>query len=133
MSDHVYRDSCDVPLLKQAAIFGPNGAGKSNLVKAMEFIRTFALDKDFANKIEVDKYIYLLKDNIHNDPIYLAIEFVHQKHIYFYEIEIGVNGTVKEGLYESQPKEEKLDLIYERNNKRVTFVRDIDQAIMGYH
>ena len=131
MSDHVYRDSCDVPLLKQAAIFGPNGAGKSNLVKAMEFIRTFALDKDFANKIEVDKYFYLLKDNIHNDPIYLAIEFVHHKHIYFYEIEIGVNGTVKEGLYESQPKEEKLDLIYERNNKRVTFARDIDQAIMG--
>lgn len=131
MSDHVYRDSSDVPLLKQAAIFGPNGAGKSNLVKAIEFIRTFALDKDFANKIEVDKYFYLLKDNVHNEPIYLAIEFEHHQHIYFYEIEIGVNGTVKEGLYESKPKEEKLDLIYERNDKGMTFAQDVDQAIMG--
>ena len=30
----------------QTAIYGQNGAGKSNLVKALEFMRAFALDKN---------------------------------------------------------------------------------------
>lgn len=37
LAGHVYTDLCEVPLLKQAAIYGSNGAGKSNVVKAMEF------------------------------------------------------------------------------------------------
>lgn len=47
MSDHVYTNADDVPVLKQAAVYGSNGAGKSNLVKALEFIQAFACDKDF--------------------------------------------------------------------------------------
>ena len=64
MANHIYTDLYDVPVLKQAAIYGQNGAGKSNLVKAMEFIRAFALGKDFIKNIEIDKYFYLLKNNV---------------------------------------------------------------------
>ncbi len=130
MPNHVYTDLCDVPLLKQAAVYGQNGAGKSNLVKAMEFIRAFALDKDFVKHIEIAKYFYLLKDNVEKAPISLSVEFEYNKRFYFYEIEIGTKNVVKEGLYESFPKEGKLDLIYERKNREVTFAKEVDSTIV---
>ena len=130
MADHIYTDLCDVAVLKQAAIYGQNGAGKSNLVKALEFIRAFALDKNFIKSIELDKYFYLLKDNASNDPISLSLEFEQNKKFYFYEIEIGPKQVVKEGLYESFPKESKLDLVYERKGREVTFAKDVDSTIM---
>lgn len=130
MADHIYTDLCDVPVLKQAAIYGQNGAGKSNLVKALEFIRAFALDKDFIKSIEIDKFFYLLKDNASNAPISLSLEFEQNKRFFFYEIEIGPKQVVKEGLYESFPKESKLDLVYERKEREVTFAKDVDSTIM---
>lgn len=130
MANHVYTDLCDVPLLKQAAIYGQNGAGKSNLVKALEFIRAFALDKDFAKNVEIDKFFYLLKDNANNAPISLSVEFEYNKRFFFYEIGIGRKNVVKEGLYESFPKEERLDLIYERKSREVTFAKEVDDTIM---
>ena len=130
MADHIYTDLCDVPVLKQAAVYGQNGAGKSNLVKALEFIRAFALDKNFIKSIEIDKYFYLLKDNASNDPISLSLEFEQNKKFFFYEIEIGPKQVVKEGLYESFPKESKLDLVYERKGREVTFAKDVDSTIM---
>ena len=116
LANHVYTDLCNVPVLKQAAIYGQNGAGKSNLVKAFEFMRAFALNKDFVKNIEIDKFFYLLKDSASKAPISLSIEFEHNKRFFFYEIEIGVKNVVKEGLYESLPNEGRLDFIYERKD-----------------
>ena len=130
IADHIYTDLCDVPVLKQAAIYGQNGAGKSNLVKALEFMRAFALDKDFIKSIEIDKFFYLLKDNASNAPISLSLEFEQNKRFFFYEIEIGPKQVVKEGLYESFPKESRLDLVYERKEREVTFAKDVDSTIM---
>ena len=130
MADHIYTDLCDVPVLKQTAIYGQNGAGKSNLVKALEFMRAFALDKDFIKSIEIDKFFYLLKDNASNAPISLSLEFEQNKRFFFYEIEIGPKQVVKEGLYESFPKESRLDLVYERKEREVTFAKDVDSTIM---
>ena len=130
MADHIYTDLCDVPVLKQTAIYGQNGAGKSNLVKALEFMRAFALDKDFIKSIEIDKFFYLLKDNASNDPISLSLEFEQNKRFFFYEIEIGPKQVVKEGLYESFPKESRLDLVYERKEREVTFAKTVDSTIM---
>lgn len=130
IANHIYTDLYDVPVLKQAAIYGQNGAGKSNLVKAMEFIRAFALDKDFIKNIEIDKYFYLLKNSVNSEPISLSVEFEYNKHFFFYEIEIEAKKVAKEGLYESFPKEQKFDLIYERKNSEVTFAKDVDSTIM---
>lgn len=131
LSDHIYTEQCDVPLLKQAAIFGSNAAGKSNLVKALEFIRSFALDKNFAKNIELDQFFYLLKTDAGKEPISLAIEFEQQKRFFFYEIELTETFVVKENLYESLPKEGELDLIYERKKNRVDFIKDVDDAIVN--
>ncbi len=129
LAGHVYTDLCDVPLLKQAAIYGPNGAGKSNVVKAMEFLRAFALDKDFAKNLELGKFFYLLKKDAGKEPISLAVEFEIQQHFFFYEVELTETFVAKEGLYESFPKEGKLDLIYERKQEEVEFAQAADEAI----
>ena len=47
MADHIYTDLCDVPVLKQAAIYEQNRAHKSNLEQALDFMLYFALVKDF--------------------------------------------------------------------------------------
>ena len=130
LANHVYTDLCNVPVLKQAAIYGQNGAGKSNLGKAFEFMRAFALNKDFVKNIEIDKFFYLLKDSASKAPISLSIEFEHNKRFFFYEIEIGVKNVVKEGLYESLPNEGRLDFIYERKDMEVTFAKEVDPTIM---
>lgn len=129
LANHVYTHLCDVPLLKQAAIYGQNGAGKSNIVKALEFLRAFALNKNFAQSVELAKFFYLLKADACKNPISLAIEFEYQKQFFFYEIELAEEFVSKEGLYESFPKEGKLDLIYERKNYDVTFANTPDEAI----
>lgn len=131
LSSHIYTKS-DVPVLKQAAIYGSNGAGKSNLVKALEFLRAFALDKDFAKNIELNKFCYLLKPEAGSEPISLALEFEIQSRFFFYEIEITNKYVAKEGLYESFPKESRLDLIYERKKQNVGFAPNVkvDDAIM---
>ena len=129
LAGHVYTDLCDVPLLKQAAIYGSNGAGKSNVVKAMEFLRAFALNKDFAKNLELGKFFYLLKKDAGKEPISLAVEFEIQQHFFFYEVELTETFVAKEGLYESFPKEGKLDLIYERKQEEVEFAQAADDAI----
>lgn len=130
LPNHVYTQQCDIPLLKQAAIYGSNGAGKSNLVKALEFLRAFALDKDFAKNIEIGKFFYLLKENTTKEPISLSVEFEQQKRFFFYEIELTEKYVAKEGLYESFPKEGKLDLIFERKKYSVEFSQKTEETIL---
>lgn len=132
LGSHVYFGHGDVPVLKQAAIYGANGAGKSNLVKALEFIRAFALDKDFAKNIELDKFCYLLKDNTNQESISLAIEFEHQKRYFLYEIEISERKIDRECLSETFPTEGRVDLIYERKGYNIVFAGNagVDDVIV---
>lgn len=43
-----------LPLLKMAAIYGPNGSGKSNLVKGLNFLRQFAVQKDYIEMLKAE-------------------------------------------------------------------------------
>lgn len=119
LSGHISLAAGSLPILKMAAIYGSNGAGKSNLVKALEFIRAFALDKDFIKNIELQKFFYLLKQDATKDPIYLAIEFENQNRFFFYEVEISQKSVEKEGLYETFPLEGKMERIFERKKLNV--------------
>lgn len=130
LTDHVYTNICDVALLKQAAIYGANGAGKSNIVKGLEFLRAFALEKDFAKNLELNKYFYRLRKNAGKTPIALAVEFEIQGRLFFYELALTTMEVTKEGLYETFPKEGKLSLIYERQKSAVEFKQKVDNAIV---
>lgn len=130
LSEHIYTKSHDIPILKQAAIYGANATGKSNLVKALEFLRTFVLDKDFIKNIELENFRYLLKENNDKRPISISIEFEYQKKFFFYEIEI-TEKKIEENLYESLPIEGRLDVIYKRKGSKIEFSKGLklDDAI----
>lgn len=132
LSNHISMAADELPVLKMAAIYGSNGAGKSNLVKALEFIRAFALDKSFVSKIELDKFFFLLKEDSTKDPIYFGVEFEQQRKFFFYEAEISKKAIVRECLQETFPIEGKVELIYERKKSSVSFAEGVvvDEAIV---
>lgn len=125
LSNHISMVADKLPVLKMAAIYGSNGAGKSNLVKALEFIRAFALNKDFIKNIELQKFFFLLKEDAMKEPIYLAIEFETQNKFYFYEIEISRKAIEKESLYETFPLDGKMECIFERKKLNVELAPDV--------
>lgn len=127
LSNHIYKQH-SVPLLKQAAIYGPNAGGKSNLVKALEFLRAFVINKDFLKNLEIEKFYYLLKNDAKKEPISLSIEFFAQKQrkYLFYEIEVTTESIKKECLYESVPEKGELNLVYKRELKEVNFSKEVD-------
>ena len=125
LSNHISMVADKLPVLKMAAIYGSNGAGKSNLVKALEFIRAFALNKDFIKNIELQKFFFLLKEDAMKEPIYLAIEFETQNKFYFYEIEISRKAIEKERLYKTFPLDGKMERIFERKKLNVELAPNV--------
>jgi AAA15 family ATPase/GTPase len=131
LASHVYTAERDVPVLKQAAIFGQNGSGKSNMVKGLEFIKTFALNRDFLKSIDLDQFFFNLKPKTDETPLSLAIEFEHEHKYFFYEIELQTSGVVREALHETHPLQNDSALIFERAQSQVTFAPEanIEPAI----
>lgn len=125
LSNHILKAAEKLPILKMAAIYGSNGAGKSNLVKALEFIRAFSLDKNFLKNIEIQKFFYLLKEDAMQEPMYLAIEFESQNKFFFYEIEISSTAIVRECLSETFPLEGGIKRIFERKKLNVEFAQGV--------
>ena len=125
LSHHIQSAAGKLPVLKMAAIYGSNGAGKSNLVKALEFIRAFALDKNFIRNIELQKFFYLLKEDAMKDPMYLAIEFESQNRFFFYEIELSQTSVARECLSETFPQEGRMERIFERKGKKVELAEGV--------
>lgn len=132
LASHIYMVN-NIPVLKQSVIYGPNGAGKSNVVKAMEFIKAFALDKNFLQNIEVEKFFYRLKTDFDKSPISLLIEFENNKKYFIFSIEIGSKEIKQEMLCESFPHEGKVHVIYNREGNKIEFAEGVkmDEAIMN--
>lgn len=125
LPSHVYTANRDVPVLKQAAIFGQNGSGKSNMVKGLEFLKAFVLNRDFLKNIDLTQFFFNLKPRNEEEPLYLALEFEIEKHYFFYEIEIVKSGVKREMLSETFPLQEKAVLIFERKASKVEFAEDV--------
>lgn len=132
LQNHIYTSLCDIPVLKQAAVFGPNGSGKSNLVKALEFVRAFVIDKNFISKIDLQKFFYLLKEDAMEEPLCIAIEFEFKKQFFFYEIEIAKKHITKECLWETFPLKGMMEIVFERKKNNIRFAEsaDVDGAIV---
>lgn len=132
LQNHIMYAAGKLPVLKMAAIYGSNGSGKSNLVKALEFIRAFAVDKDFIRRIELQKFFYLLKEDAMKEPMYLSVEFEHQNRFFFYEMELSQKAVEMECLYETFPLDGKIETIYKRKRQSVSFADgvSVDEAIV---
>lgn len=131
LPSHVYTADREIPVLKQAAIFGQNGSGKSNMVKGLEFIRTFVLNRDFLKNIDLNQFFFNLKPREEDEPLYLAVEFEMEGQYFFYEIEILKSGVKRESLHETHPLQGAQSLIFERQESHVTFADEVavDEAI----
>src|SRR5690554_2171207 len=126
---HVYSEMV-VPVLKQSVIYGANGSGKSNLLKAVEFIRHFALDKDFVNQevIRRNKHRLLAAEN--TQPIKLGIEFKGKSHYYKYKFELKVAKVVEE-LYVSGLGTEDDELIFSRTGSAIEMSKGVSDEIIS--
>lgn len=125
---HIDR-STKVPILKQAAIFGQNGAGKSNLVKALEFMKEFALNKNFLKNIEIDKFLYRLKPEFQSSCLSIIVEFEHKGHFFVYDVKVGMDGIRQEKLSESFPLKGECKMIYHRNGNGISFSDEIKKQM----
>lgn len=128
-SKHVYQDYA-VSVLKQAAIYGSNGAGKSNLIKSLSFIKSFVLDKDFLDKIDVGKYSYALVPEPNDSPIEIVMEYIaDNREAYIYKIAISKKGVEEESLFVSHLGKSKNELIYKRTLRDIYFTFEIPKDI----
>lgn len=131
MWDHVYDG--EIPLLKMAAIYGPNGAGKSNLIKGLAFLRDFAVNKDFINRLretgDFSRYFFSLKEK--QEPINILIEFSSTGTFFIYSIELSKSGIEKECLYESGLGKKENDVIFERRKSDIKFGAKGSNVIMS--
>lgn len=134
--DHIYVNH-EVPLLKQAAIYGANGSGKSNLIKAIDFMKQFATNKDALSHKYPYHSAFRLKGNaIKEDPLSFAIEFSHTGIYFIYTFEVSSLGNVlDEKLYLSGVGKKENQLIYSRGigelETPTKLNKDVEKAIMN--
>jgi len=85
-------------LLKSAVVYGANASGKSNLVRAMRFMRDFALNssKD-EGKIKVTNF--KLSSETENKPSLFEIIFIHESIRYRYGFQVDQEKVVREWLF----------------------------------
>ncbi len=125
--EHIYQGT--IPVLKQAAIYGANGAGKSNLIKGVDFIMRFALDKSFLSGLEIDRYFFRLKSEKEKKPLSIAIEFSIADAFFIYLIEVSSEAVEKEALYRSGLGKKENEVIFERKRHKVFFENEQTAAI----
>lgn len=137
LSNHISTLNNEVPVLKMAAIYGANGAGKSNLLKAVNFLKYIALDKNFIDKDSIGKYIFALKENSGKEPMELTIEFVTNSGMpYIYSVSIINSGIVFETLQVSGLGSAENRNIFTRKNGEVKYADapspEINNMVLGW-
>ena len=114
LNHHVYKVK-RLELLKATAIYGANGAGKSNLVKAISLLRKIVISEHIPNNI--DDFKFKLNKTGKEDPMYLAIEFIFNDYLYFYEVSINKGKIIEEKLSKSLNNPEKYEILFSRGNQ----------------
>lgn len=122
LANHIYEKN-GLKLLKVSAIYGPNAAGKSNIIKALKFLKKFAINTNFLNNNDIEPFIFSLKKE-KNTSLNLTIEFSIDDSFFVFDVEISANYTINENLYESFPSENRYDVIYSRKGSDVNGVND---------
>lgn len=118
LANHIH-DCNGIKLLKMSAIYGPNAAGKSNVIKALRFLRSFAINQNFLKEQDVKPFIFCLKKE-QNTSLSLTLEFSTDDEKFFvYDVEITEDYSINEKLYESFPEKNSFESVYERKGLNV--------------
>jgi uncharacterized protein len=109
----------EIKLLKSAAIYGANASGKSNLVRAISFMKEFAINSAVGSRItnEIDTELYRLNIESEREPSYFEIVFIIGSTRYRYGFEVDRQSVKSEWLYQTlRTKESQL---FERENSKI--------------
>ncbi|MCJ8271846.1 MAG: AAA family ATPase [Psychrosphaera sp.] len=85
-------------------IKGSNGSGKTNIIKAIQFLRSFcyfASDSNNEDRLAINGYY----DS--TDPSEFYIDFEVDDVKYYYELDVTANGVLREVLYRTPIRETK--------------------------
>lgn len=127
--NHIYHEGMQVPLLKQAAIYGANGSGKSNLIKAIDFVKSFVVSKEFHKQMRLPVNRFRLKESSEEEYVVFSVEFVHKKIYFLYNIEINENEIKKEELYLSCIGQKENELIFSREKTIFKTAKALDENV----
>jgi AAA15 family ATPase/GTPase len=101
-------------ILKMAIIYGQNASGKTNILKALEFLKSFIINPPIKRDDRVEITPFLFTNNVKQNS-YFEIEFLENEIKYLYKLELNKNGIVDEKLYFYNPNRA---LVYDRNLKK---------------
>lgn len=89
----------DMRLLRMAVIFGANASGKSNLLKVVDFLRTFWFQPHGSIDETTGAVPFLLDKETPATPSRIELRFWVGKTRYWYRLEIDVRTVLSEKLY----------------------------------
>ena len=101
----------DFELLKSAVIYGANASGKSNFIKALAFMKFFAIASFKAYEAEEEIWVncFLLNEETKNKPSSFEVVFIVDNITYRYGFEADTKEVRKEWLFHIlKTKEESL-------------------------
>ncbi len=102
-------------LLKSAVIYGANASGKTQLIKAMQFMRTFVLssakDKQSGEPLAERPFHFRLSTETENQPSRFEVMFIFKNELYQYGFEINQKEVAEEWLYH-RPNTKMVALFY---------------------
>ena len=121
LDDNTVVEADNLRLLTSAAIYGANASGKSNLVRAMDFMRSFIItsSKDSQQGEKIATEPFALNDDTINQPTEFEITFLAEGKQYRYGFEVTANRVEREWLFHVPRKSESL--LFERTGQRITF------------
>ena len=103
----------DVEAMRLTAIYGANGAGKSNLVKALQYLKTFVSLGTISQSV-FQNYKFQFSASCLNEPVSMAIEFCAGGVNFYYSIEMDTGRVSYESL--SISHRTKDILVFERKS-----------------
>ncbi len=115
-------DVAGEPILKSAVIYGANASGKSNLIKAMQFMRSFvltsAIGRQSEDEIKVDNF--KLSMETEDNPSQFETTFIFDNMYYRYGFELD-RVIHREWLYHATVEAEQDILLFHREYQAIKF------------
>jgi uncharacterized protein len=117
--NNLFSATKEIKLLKSAAIYGANASGKSNLVRAISFMKEFAINSVVGSRItsEIETESYQLNIESEREPSYFEMIFIIGTTRYRYGFKVDRHSVKSEWLYQTlRTKESQL---FDREGSRI--------------
>jgi uncharacterized protein len=102
-TNNLFSANKELNLLKSAAVYGANASGKSNLVRAISFMKEFAINSALGTRItdKIGTELYRLSVESEREPSYFEIVFMVGNTRYRYGFEVDREIVQSEWLYQT--------------------------------